>query len=84
MDRAVPVHEVLFLLERLARNTVPPLVGPFVQIAGVGDLLNKRGHTNAMSVLSSADEVIERDTETLPDRSKRLFHLVAERQRLQP
>ena len=77
VERALPVDQILLLLEGLAGHAVPAFVVSLVDVApvvaGLRQLLDRR----AMARLGRADEVVERDVELLPDRTKLLFHLVA-------
>ena len=82
VDGAVPIFEILFLLEGFTGNAIPPLVLAFVQISRVGNLLNKGRYRTSMPLLGGANEIIKRDIELLPDFSEYTFHLVAKHRRL--
>ena len=80
MDRALPFHEILLLLERLARHAVPPLVEPLVQIAALRDALHHPVHRRPRPRLGRPDEVVERHAQPRPHRTELLLHLVAVRE----
>ena len=79
MDATVAVVEVLFLLERLARDAVPALVDPVVDVARLRDARHERRDAGPVALLGGPYEVVERDIEPRPDVAERGLHPVAER-----
>ena len=82
VHRTGAVHQVLLLLERLARDAVPPFVEPLVHVARFDEARHQRRDPGAVARLRRPDEVVERDVETAPDLPEHRLHFVAERQRL--
>ena len=83
VDRAQPLDQVLFGLERLAADAVEAFVGALVDVAIVEADLGQLLHRGEMPpAVAGADEVVERDVQPLPDVAEDLLHLVAVGQRI--
>ena len=82
MNRARPVHEVLLLLEGLARHAIPAFVVPLVDVARGAHPADERLDARAVARLGRADEVVERDVQRLPDVEELLRHAVAVGERI--
>ena len=84
VHRAGAVDEVLLLLERLARDAVPPFVEPLVDVARLDQARDERRHAAPVAIFRSPDEVVEGNVQPPPDVPERGLHPVAEGQRREP
>jgi hypothetical protein len=84
VEGALPINEILFLLERLAGDAVPALVHTLVDVANVEAGLSQPADRRTMARFGRANEVVERDVELFPDGAEFPLHHVAVRQWIEP
>ncbi len=84
VQRALPVHQVLVLLERLAADAVPSLVEPLVDVTLRGDQAHQLLDRRLVARLGRPDEVVVGDVEEIPGLAEHALHPVAVRQRIEP
>ena len=82
VNRAIPVDEVLLLLEGLARHAVPAFVMPLEDVAGGGHLLHELLHAGRVPRLGRPNEIVEGNVQTFPDVEELHGHAIAVRERI--
>ena len=83
VERTVAVFKVLLLLEGLAGDAVPALVGPLVDAAPGANRLEELLHPQVVPFLGGSDELVVGDIELRPDRAEGVLHLGAVVQRIE-
>jgi len=82
MQRALPLDEILVLLEGLAADAVPAFVKAFVDVSGGSDTPHELLHGLLVTRLGGTNEVVVRHLEVIPDGPELVLHEIAVRERV--